>query len=649
MGLWSWVKEKSSTVVSGLSTAYTAVTSTIGSMWSWSFSENYAKGTASQLWEGLTRVLDPNNVTRLIHSPRTRRTLTESFKANVVYYLSLAMLLETTKEAILSRVLSGEDTWMDYSVQLTMNGFVMVSLGTLMVHRYYDNTMLNLALTKQVGEENPLSNHFESCGCDSGAIIKAGVYSPLHLSTKLTSIWIASYLPVLKYAAPLGYTYAYGESLAEYPYSAAGMCTEHRAQRLARFNAYSLGLGVSMYALGELMSLLVYRYTGVNSVFVSNAIYAAIYPYFVTAVLLRDRPLIATSGVDISYYHRYVTDHMVTNIGAQIIPMLQQPGESIDLRKLAAWAFENPPARAAHWVISRDLYDDWYTFKGFVLNKPNKIFLDEYYQLIRREIDKIIELRNKPLSERKLSELPTAALAPLIPKLPSRLTKLFMTKAYKNLIRIIFEDWLEDPLMVTREMLEEIRILQETANFKTVKFNEASWQGGVRQTDAARPRVEEVDEVGASASVPLPPLSQSENSQVARVGLFAEPVIQQEQRLLARNVEQGVIAKKRAFLIELKREVNRSVWDNKGQGMFGAIVPDKVAEMRVILQPVQAALSSVDVNRTFERIRVLFALYHPSKNRHPNVERLYATIVDRVGALLEAGPAVQPSSLYSSQ
>lgn len=672
MGIWGWVKEKSSQFASGISTTYTAVTSTIKTIWTWAYSENYAIGTATQFWEGFTRVLDPNNVTRLIRSPHTRQTLTESFKANVVYYLSFAMLLEVTRQAILTRTLSGEETWTDSAVELTIDSFVMLAMGAMMVRRYYDNTLLNLALSKQVGEENPLSNHFASCRCDSGALIKSAAFSPLHLSSKLGSLWVASYLPVIKHVVPLGYTFAYGESLAEFPHTAAGTCAEHRAQRLSQFNSYSFGLGCAMFAVGEGISYLLSEYTGVNSVFISNAIYAAIYPYFVTAVLLRDRPLMPTSGIDLSHYHRYVTDRMIVDIGGKIIPLLRAQNKKFDLKEWAMKAYDNQVVQSIHWSLSRDFYGDWFSFKKFVLNNPNKIFLKEYYDAIIKEINKIIDLRDKPLLERPISEIPMAAIAPIVPSLPSRVTKLFMTREYKNLIKIIFEDWLEDPLMVTRQILVEIRKMQQAAQIKTVTHDEASWQNNGDQ-QRTTPRIEIVPDtesltssmpvltvqamqpaqplLSASSAAPArsqafdqpAPLSKSEIPSASRHSLFA----QTRQRSVID--EQEIVKKRHLFLSQLKRDVNLKIWDTKGDRLFTTSVPTKIGELRKTLTTVHQEMAAADINRLFQEVVDTFKLLPANNKRDPQVREFYANIIDRIRKIKDDQSDTQSFVMAKSQ
>ncbi len=468
-GLWTWATEKVSSIKSGISYTFSVISSTYHTITSLPAVRNFAYSFGVKGWEGATRPFDPYNVTKMAGSPKSRSSLKASFAANVIYYLSFALLYEVTYQSIVSAFSDEDDSLAESSAYFTMSTFALVGLGGLMLHRYYDNTVINLALAKQVADENPTSHHYKPCGCDEGAIISAGLFSSLNLSGKLLSIWIASYLPVIRYLTPLAYAYAYGESLAEYPYSSVGVCTRHRAEELAKHNAYSLGIGASLYAVGELITYLIYRQTGVNSFFISNAVYAAIYPWFVTSVLLRDRPLPGDEqGVDFFYYHRYVLQHMADNIGKQIIPLLQNTKKTVDWRKYLQQAAEFAPVRWTKTALSYDLYGDWHTLDGFLASPANMIFFDEYYAMTRQQLNKIIDLRDKPVLKRPLKEMPMAIIAPIVPVIPDKITKFVMTDAYKRLIKIIFDAWLEDPLKSTRDGLEYVRKVQERTRIKVV-------------------------------------------------------------------------------------------------------------------------------------------------------------------------------------
>ncbi|VVC76631.1 hypothetical protein AQUSIP_19540 [Aquicella siphonis] len=495
-GFWAWAKESVSWIGSGISQTYQALSGLVSSFVSSPTVRNYANSASLKAWEGGTVVMEPSNVTRIANSPKTRSGLKESFKANVVYYLSLAMLLEAGRQAIMYRFSDEDDSYLESSAYLAMNTFIMIGLGGIMLHRVYDNIMINLAISKQVVDENPTSQHFRPCGCDDGALISAGLFSSINLSGKLFSIWAASFLPVVKYVTPLAYMYAYGESLAEYTYSAAGQCTDHRAKELSKHKAYSFGIGAMLYASGELISCLISSQTGVNSFFISNAVYAAIYPYFVTAVLLRNRPVPGddSPGVEIFYYHRYVLQHMMDNIGKQILPMLKSNAKAIDWKKKLQEVSEMAPVRWSRKLVSYDLYGDWKSLEGLETSPSTMLFFDEYYAMIMKQLGMVIDLRDKPLHQRRLTELPLAIVAPMVPVIPKRITNFFMTDSYRNLIKIIFDQWLEDPLKSTQQILEDVRHRQiskkENAKIKVIchdrlalrKALEVASQSGTRDS-----------------------------------------------------------------------------------------------------------------------------------------------------------------------
>src|SRR5690349_2114683 len=80
MGLWNWVSRKASSIGTGISYTYSVVTTTLDYL----FVQPVvgAGNLVVQVWEGFSRVLDPNNLTKIAQSPKTRSTLGESFKAN---------------------------------------------------------------------------------------------------------------------------------------------------------------------------------------------------------------------------------------------------------------------------------------------------------------------------------------------------------------------------------------------------------------------------------------------------------------------------------------------------------------------------------------------------------------------------------------
>jgi hypothetical protein len=636
MNVRGWFSSAASTIASTLKSTYTFARDTIVAVATYPSFTAYANNFGVQFWEGFTRVADPNNLTKIVSAPRTQSTMFESFKSNVICYFSLAMLLDVTKNAILVRVVSGEDTWADSAITLTMNSFVMVGMTTIMIHRYYDNTLLTMALAKQVSEEVPLSPHYKSCACDSGALIKAGVVSPINLTGKVLSIWAASWVPVVRYITPFAYTYAYGESLAEYPHAAAGSCTEHRAQQLAKENGYAFGLGASMYFVGEVTAFLLTHFTGANSIFISNAIYSVIYPYYVTAVLLRDRPLPnSVRGVDFYYYHRYLTDHMVTTIGGQILPMLQSRDKTIDWNLMLKRIVNAPLSLVVRHILSYDLYGDWSSPHAFVLSPVNKLFFDEYYGMIINEINKIIDLREKPIQERSLKDIPTAILAPVIPVLPNRLTRFVMSDSYKKLVKIILADWMEDPLKASKRFFEQIHHIQINANVKILSDHDPRWEQAMNQEAKTRVDVSPVIEEIPDQPNEAPPTTGKEIIAVttSSQGVFALP--QQANAVLRqRPLQNELIAKKHQFLLNLREVVFAQFWDTKGTTLFGTCTPEKIDNLRTTLKSLNMHSGIGVINKVFDQVKDLFANYRAMEGRDPAVEKLYRLVVHNIGIIV---------------
>lgn len=629
-----------SSAMSNVGYAYNSVTSTIGAVVSHPSLGGYAKNFGVQFWEGFSRILDPNNLTKYVSAPDTSATMYESFKANASY-LGFALLLEMTKQAILLRTISGNNTWVDTSIEFTLNLSVFTMTSVIALHRFYDNTLLNASLAKQATREVPLHSYYQSCECDGGALIKAGLMSPVNSTIKLLPIVIGSCLPIpgIKYITTPAYMYVYGEGLVDYAHAAAGTCTEHRAQKLAKENGYVFGTGASLYLAGESILFLLSQYTGAYNLFISNAIYSAIYPYFETAILFRDRSLPNEyPGVDFYRYHRNFLNFMASNMKGTILPLLQNKDKKRYWAEMAEYIADTSPGKMTKQLFSCDIYGDWRSPKNFVLSPVNKLFFKEYYKSIIREINKIIDLRDKPIYELELKDIPTAILGPIVPVLPNRLTGFFMSDSYKELVTVAFSDWMDDPLKAAKRFFDDVHQIQEKASIRVLSDQDPRWKKMVDNAaqikSEQRPTIEEVKE---PIQAPTNVENKAAISGVTQRGIFARP-----------EPTQPDISRKHKFLLELKEGVNNHGWDTKGSTLFGTCVPDKIDNMRSHLKSLHMFSSPTAVNIAFDKVKGLFTNYRPIDSRNKDVEALYRLIVHNLGILVN-NPDGELLSLSQSQ
>jgi len=606
------------TITLAVTSAYSTLSSAAHTIRSSPSFNNTLKIFGIQFFEGFTRILHLSNLTKLFYASRMSTTLYESFKANVVCYLSLGLLLDVTKNAILARTTSGENTNTDIGIYLTLNSFVMVSMGTLMIHRYYDNTALTMTLTKQASEEVPPKIN-NSCNHDTAALIKTGIVSPINLIVKLASCEAGSYVPVVKWLTPLGYVYAYGESLAEYFYS--GNCTDDKAKKMAKENGYVFGLGASLYFWGEFITLAIGHFTGANSIFISNAIYSALYPWFVTAVLFRDSPVPQhEQGIDFYYYHRFLTDHIITTVGGQILPLLQSTEKKIDWGEMMKSIANSSPSLVIREVLSHDLYEDWSSPNAFILNPTNMMFFAEYNPLLIRELKKIIDIRDKPILEQDLKDaVNTIGAKYVVPNLPNRFTRFLMSDSYKKMVAIVLADWVQDPLKATVRFLEHIQQLQEKSKLTILSDNDPRWQQIVnKETQKQSENSPVIEEVVES------------NKEIESK---AQPVTTSQQGIFSNTVKSRT--KMHDFLLDLQVELSFVYWNDKGDRLGFSCVPGTIVDMRTKLSSIHIKSPEVSVRTAFDEVKELFVKYNPKlKLRNHVVGALYRLIIDNIGIIV---------------
>lgn len=474
-GLLAWVAEKVESVKTVVYQTYDYVTSTVNNVTSLPYVRNFAYSFSIKFWVGATRPLNPDNVTKLFHSEKTRRALKESAKANLLHYLSYAMMLELLRQQLVAAVETNDEKSWNMAAN-SINLLYGVTLGSIMFHRIIDNVFINMALAKCVVEENKLAEHFKHCGDDDGALISAGLFSAGNTAFRNFTIGVLPCLginlPGVGWVAPFAWVawparmLSDGEGLREYPYSFVGVCTKHRAEALVEDNAHSLGIGVMSnviskpvsFLMSYSMSLLVYKLTGLescfmglSSYFIDDAIKSFLNTYLIVSVLLQDKPIPGDkNGIDFFYYHRSILQTGTKTVG-EWMTVLQQRNATTkwNWRERFKSANEFQLTQFARRCFQFDVfYGDWSASKAIIANPSTTLFLDEYLPLVEEQLKSIIDMREK--------------YGKIVPILPAWLIIFMKSEGYNKLIQIVFDQRLDQVLKRAQSIIREIdKILKE--------------------------------------------------------------------------------------------------------------------------------------------------------------------------------------------
>lgn len=456
MSLWSFIKEKISPIknivsqgLSYLNASYKIATTAINYLLSLSSVRNNAYNFSMQFLEGFRSILNPKVLSTIVNNDETKSIYSASIKLNIIYYLSVIVAYEIASHALLPNFNDEYESKLETTLwavdKLVKFGFV-----GLATHRIIDNMLINLAVAKTVAEKNPAIKPYAACECDTGKHLQATLASSLYFSFNLFSL---SYIPYFRY---IGLPLVYGQSTIEFELGAAGKCIEHMIEDMTKNNAYAFGVGLSYFILLKSGAALIESITGAQSYFIEAALSSLLYPYFIAAALLRKKPLPGKEpGWDFFYYQRLLVHDKLKEFIGFIVAGVQNQEMTFDWSKLRK-AFANFPLLPYINTVIKD----WNVVDAYKTAPANIVFLDAYYATIQQKLDETIALRDKPILERPLTEIPKALLAPHIPNLPNRIANLLVTDEFKWLIKIIFHENTGDSLKGFKRFLEDTRLKQ---------------------------------------------------------------------------------------------------------------------------------------------------------------------------------------------
>lgn len=342
-----------------------------------------------QAWEGFSRFLHPSTLSAFIRYPKTRQTLLYSALDNFVFYLSADLLYQAGVKPLVKNIPYLSQA--EFALDLCATAVVM----RLSMRRFIDNRFYNLAIAKAVGTENHNEEQQSICQCGEGEQTKGRIASAFYFMSNLAFIKvIAAIVPFGEYLAKGLRALAYGQALTEYQIGAPGMCTKHRNEILSKNNAYSFGIGTSLFMLTELFSYLIQTTTGAASYFIYDALFAWLFQYHIMLSLLQEKPLPGEKcGTDVFYYGRVMMQDLFNHIANN---MEVKPGEQSPVLENSKLILSSKPVRYMNELVfdddfqslekSIDRFSSWSSIRQF---------FDVYAGTIRQEIKKIFDIRNK--------------------------------------------------------------------------------------------------------------------------------------------------------------------------------------------------------------------------------------------------------------
>lgn len=503
MSLWDWASEKISTIGSKIKQAYDYVSVTVQAvviavtesnfiinfqhyfrfLTSLPAIRNAAHSAAVQFWEGGTRPLDPHNVTRLMNSPRSRGVLYQSFNANIIHYLIQAICLEWLRATIVDGYSDENDSYLESSFHSTVSIIVYTSMILMLVHRLFENAIINSSMNKFVIEENPSAAQYHIPTQQTGIVTSttAGLFTNVNTLSRMITINLL--MKKIPYITPVIKAYVYGESVVEVPFNVVGASTEQRAAELAKHKMYSLGMGASLFLTIEGLSFLVSHYVGVEGFFINDALFNFIYPYFVGSILLRDRPMPGTEpGIDLLHYHRKITRRMARDLSAWAITHIKNPPQMLhgainraDMGNRVREVMARPSMLSVRQILTFDRYTNWRSLEQYFLTPPAErnlqmlegfvtspaliLFLNAYYRDIMIAL-KMKIIIDSPLAQRLREGGLVEIFAPIVPSIPRFFTGFIAAPIVLDGIQLVTSQTLSEPAKQVAEFLKMIRAMQ---------------------------------------------------------------------------------------------------------------------------------------------------------------------------------------------
>lgn len=342
-----------------------------------------------QALEGFSRISDPRTMLTLISSPRTRQTFLQSGVANVVFYLGLSLLFEASMR-------TAEVFATPAAIAVNLAGLTCLML--VATRMFIDNTLYNMCVAKAVTDENAATEYVKSCECGRTEAIKASLASPFYYIGNLAGIYMISLVPwVGPYAAFPLRALNYGQCFLGYTMSRADLCTVHRYQLLNKNHAYAFGMGSSFLGLTKLGNYLLYSMLGLESVFITDAIFSLLFQYYIMSAMLIDKSLPGTEeGFDITYRSRLAVESILKNLSGSVTPIIRNPIIRQSLTRKINDLMHLPLICA----IKRFLVgDEKKTLDEFLTNlmkwRAMNLLLNLYGDDVQQELKKIIAIRKK--------------------------------------------------------------------------------------------------------------------------------------------------------------------------------------------------------------------------------------------------------------
>lgn len=368
------------------------------------------KNNLMQFWQGFSRVLQPSIVSRIAKLNKTKRVLTHSLTANLVYYMGLVLVYEMGVKAAMRSVPYMQDSPAEYAIDTLAKIYLMRTAVSMCVDNTLYNSSLYAAVNSDLAEQErlQLADHitarkragkqpFKSWECSDIETAKAAIMSPFYSSAKMIFTKLASHsLPAGDWLTLPIKALVYGENLLEYKLASVGTCTNHRHELFRKNHMFSFGMGLSMLGMIELLSVVVRRATGVESAFVYDALFNIVFQHYMILAATMTKPLPGEQeGVDVFKYSRSATRRLLTDTAINIANYVQNPDNETDWFKAVKNIYGNQAVKlitrtATNILIEKDLQ----SMRSFVRRPAALLYLDLNGQHIQNTLNMIVEKRN---------------------------------------------------------------------------------------------------------------------------------------------------------------------------------------------------------------------------------------------------------------
>lgn len=322
----------------------------------------------AQFWQGFSRVIDPDIVPVLARSKNTRAVLAQSVVTNLALYAGIVLFYEAGIRNVCRYVVPAiENSWPEYGMDLLVRTSFVALEGRFLV----DNAMLYAGIQQAGRLDNPESG--VGCECETTAKIQSRLASMVYYAGNTAAVTGIEYLmPISR--VPFR-SVLYGRYIVEQGVGSR-MCTNHRNDILNRNNPYTIGMGLSFLMTLSLANAVVRNGLGVDSRYVSDAIFSLLFQYYLMLSFSNKKPLPGRAeGMDVALPGRVATRAVIRTTVDLVTPMFAGPGGAIDWKTIERTLNYYPVVMLQRILFGADL-----SSRELFLQKPIPTLMMRLYE-----------------------------------------------------------------------------------------------------------------------------------------------------------------------------------------------------------------------------------------------------------------------------